>query len=371
MQTLRRQTPRRARVEAAQAGFSLLEMVVAVAMFMIIVGSVYALLEVGRSDAFNTKERTETMQNSRIALNIIGRDAINAGVGYWKSGGRTPDGTLQRLLFLGPGETDGTYDLITPIVPGDNVRQIVVDGQNVATDAVTFVYQDDSFNGGASLQVTNVNPATNSVTVAPNNNACQNGNLFVYVVDDGAQRALGSLTSINGVNGLSFGGVDPLGLNITGVGSSLQGFNNSATLRRISWVTYFVNPNHVLVRRVYGDTASIVGEGVQNGGLGGVVPVANGTGVGFVEMPLAFGVEDFQIKYVLDDGVTVDDIGPSVDANGNPVSASNNRQRIRIIRIALNMRGEEIDPKTKQPIRVSLEGSFYTENLPIKEPPIE
>jgi hypothetical protein len=128
-------------------------MVVAVAVFTIIVGAIYALLEVGRSDAFNTKERTETMQNSRIALNLLGRDAINAGVGYWKSGARTPDGTLQRLLFLGAGEVDGQFDLLTPVVPGDGVRTINVDGVDVRTDAVTFVYQDDAFNNGASLQV--------------------------------------------------------------------------------------------------------------------------------------------------------------------------------------------------------------------------
>jgi prepilin-type N-terminal cleavage/methylation domain-containing protein len=365
MQTVRRETTRG---EATQSGFSLLEMIVAIAMFTIVVGAIYGLLEVGRSDAFNTSERTETMQNSRIALNMIGRDAVNAGVGYWKSGARTPDGTLQRLLFLGGGEVDGQYDLLTPIVPGNDVRPITVDGATVATDAVTFVYQDDAFNNGASVQVTNVNATTNNITVS-DNTPCQNGNLFVYVIDDGTHRALGSLTAITGATGLSFAPGDPLQLNNTGAASSFQQFNNTASLRRVTWVTYFVKPNHVLVRRVYGDTASLVGEGVQNNGVGGVVPVASGSGVGFVEMPLAFGVENFQIKYVLDDGATVDDIGPSVDANGNAVSASDNRQRVRIVKVSMKLRGDQVDPKTKQPIQVSLEGSFYTANMPIKEPP--
>lgn len=80
-QMMRRRRP-------SESGFTLLEPIVAMAIFSIVVGSIYLLLEVGRSDAFKTKQRTETMQNARIALNTIGRDAINAGVGYWKSGGR-------------------------------------------------------------------------------------------------------------------------------------------------------------------------------------------------------------------------------------------------------------------------------------------
>ena len=69
-------------------------------------------------------------------------------------------------------------------------------------------------------------------------------------------------------------------------------------------------------------TAAIVGNGVENGGIGGVVPTdgSTGDGVGFVEMPLAYGVENFQVRYVMEDGTTVDDIAPSVDADGNPIA---------------------------------------------------
>ena len=255
---------------ARQAGFSLLEMIVAIAIFLVVIGAMYALLEVGRSDAFNTKERTETMQNARVALNTIGRDAVNAGVGYWKSGGRVPDGTLERLLFL-PAETDGDDDWLTPVVPGNGVKPIVVDGVTVNTDAVTFVYQDETFNDNHGLAVTAVNPTSNTLTVSPDNAACASGDLYVYLIDDGKEPALGSLTNLPGGNQLRFASGDPLGLNNPGASSTFQLLNSQASVKRITWVTYFVNDEGVLVRRVYGNTARIVGAGVEGDGVGGTV----------------------------------------------------------------------------------------------------
>ena len=357
---------------AEEAGFSLLEVLVAIAIFMVVIGAMYALLEVGRSDTFNTKERTETMQNARVALNTISRDASNAGVGYWKSGGRVPDGTLTRLLFL-PAETDGQQDWLTPLVPGNAVKPVVVDGVTVDTDAVTFVYQDASFNDNHGVAVSAVNYTTNTLTVG-DNTPCASGDLYVYVIDDGGQPALGSLTALSGTTLLRFAAGDPLGLNNPGAASTFRDLTLSgatpASCKRITWVTYFVNAEGVLIRRVYGNTARIVGAGVEDGGAGGIVPDgATGAGVGFVEMPLAYGVEDFQIQYVMENGATVDDIGAGVDAEGNPIAANVNRQNVRIVRVTINLRGSQIDPKTGDPIRVTLTGSFYTPNLVVPERP--
>lgn len=366
-QTIRDRCP-----AGSQAGFSLLELIVAMAIFTVVVGAIYGLLEVGRSDAFNTSQRTETMQNGRIALNTIGRDAINSGVGYWKSGGRVPDGTLERLLFL-PADTDTLDDWLTPIVPGNGVRVIDVDGTDVATDAVTFVYQDNSFNDGRSLAVTAVDSTTNTLTVSPNNSKAASGDLYVYMIDDGGQPALGSLTSIPSVGGttLVFGAGDPLQLNNPGGASTFRTLNASAACKRITWVTYFVTDNHVLVRRVYGKTAAIVGTGVEDGGIGGIVPEdgSTGGGVGFVEMPLAFGVEDFQVKYVMEDGTTVDDVVGYTDAGGTVIPANVVRQNIRLVKIEIDLRGSQEDVKTNQPVRVKLTGSFYTPNVVVPERP--
>lgn len=353
---------------AAETGFTLLELIVSIAIFSIVVGAIYAVLEVGRSDTFNTSQRTETMQNARVALNTMNADAINAGVGYWKGGARMPDGTLERLLFLA-SETDGTQDWLTPVVPGNNVKTIVDDGANVATDAVTFVYQDNTFNAGHALPVTAINSTSNTVTVS-STTACAQGDLYVYIIDDGTQPALGSLTAIPNGTQLRFSLGDPLGLNNPGSSSTFRVLNPSASLKRITWVTYFVNPDHVLIRRVYGNTARIVGAGVEDNGVGGVVPTNNsGNGVGFVEMPLAYGVQDFQVRYVLENGTTVDDIGSGIDADGNTIPPSANRQNIRQVQVSLRLRSPKNDPKTNEPIEVSINGTFYTPNLVVAERP--
>lgn len=343
-----------------QSGFSLLELVVAMAIFMVVVGAIYAMLEVGRSDAFLTKQKTETMQNARIALNTIGRDAVNAGVGYWKSGARVPDGTLSNLLFI-TDDADTLADWLTPVVPGNGVRTNVVDGVNVQTDALTFAFMDNAFNGGTSVAVSNVDFMSNTITVA-NNSVAVGGNLYVYIIDDGAQPCLASLMSLSGATLMRFSTGDPLGLNNPGPGGTFEALQNTASLKRITWVTYFVNDDNVLIRRVYGQTDELVGAGVDDGGVGGVVPVGSGDGIGFVEMPLAFGVENFQVRYVMDDGQILDDV---VTTGG--VDASILRQNIRLIQVSINLRGTQNDPKTGAPIRVEINGAFHTPNLVIQE----
>jgi hypothetical protein len=93
--------------------------------------------------------------------------------------------------------------------------------------------------------------------------------------------------------------------------------NETASCRRITWVSYFVNAEGTLVRREYGNTTALVGDGVVDDGAGGVVPDGgDGDEFGFVEMPLAFGVEDFQVRYVMSDGAIVDDVEPTRDEEG-------------------------------------------------------
>jgi hypothetical protein len=86
-------------------------------------------------------------------------------------------------------------------------------------------------------------------------------------------------------------------------------------------------------------------------------------------MPLAYGVENLQIQYVMENGTTVDDVAAGVDDEGNPIPANVNRQNVRIVRLTINLRGSQIDPKTGQPIRVAITGSFYTPNLVVPERP--
>lgn len=63
------------------AGFSLVELMVAMVITLIIVGAVVGLLTSGQS-AFSTQpERTDRQQNLRVAMDMIMRDVASAGVG--------------------------------------------------------------------------------------------------------------------------------------------------------------------------------------------------------------------------------------------------------------------------------------------------
>ena len=55
--------------------------------------------------------------------------------------------------------------------------------------------------------------------------------------------------------------------------------------------------------------------------------------------------------------------------DGTVIKANVNRQNIRIVRLTMRLRGSQLDPKTGQPIRVSIASSFYTPNLVVPERP--
>ena len=64
------------RIRVSQdAGFSVIEMMVGIVVFTIVMGSIYGLLMVARGGRINTNQRSEIMQNARIAINTMSRDA--------------------------------------------------------------------------------------------------------------------------------------------------------------------------------------------------------------------------------------------------------------------------------------------------------
>jgi prepilin-type N-terminal cleavage/methylation domain-containing protein len=78
--TMKRQTGE-ARGSAPQAGFSLIELMVALVITLIVTGAVYGLM-VGGQNAFKVQpELTDRQQNIRTAMDLVMRDASTAGSG--------------------------------------------------------------------------------------------------------------------------------------------------------------------------------------------------------------------------------------------------------------------------------------------------
>jgi type IV pilus assembly protein PilW len=65
--------------EGSEAGFSLVEVLVAMTITLIISGAIYGLLASGQGAFRREPELTDRQQNARIALNLIMRDISNAG----------------------------------------------------------------------------------------------------------------------------------------------------------------------------------------------------------------------------------------------------------------------------------------------------
>jgi type II secretory pathway pseudopilin PulG len=337
-----------------QAGFTLLELLVSVFVFIIVLGSIYSLLQVGRSSRSSTLQRIETTQNIRIALNTISREILNAGVGFGNIGAMMNDDRLSALLGL-PPDSDTDPDWLTPVVAGNNLNPV----NGTMTDQITLVFQDDAFNNGQSVPIDRFSNSGALLRVASpyDNSGFEIGAVYVII---GANSALGVLTNKASSDKLVFASSDPLGINRPGNDSPILkalGFDPTnpppkdpgcgsdcyqiqGSIKKLNWVTYFVRDEDgngpgtgTLIRRYYGGSS------------------------GWVDMPLAFGIEDMQITYVLEDGSVID--SPSRTQMSD----------IRQVRIAVTVRSPEIDPRTNQPYRINMTTSISTRNLGYEERP--
>lgn len=328
-----------------QSGFTLIETVVSLAIFGIVMGAVYGLLHVARAGRVNTSQRTEVLQNVRVALNAMGRDAINAGVGYPNLGALIPDNKLSLIGVVADG--DNTPDFLTPVYAGNSMNSV----NGTMTDQMSLLYVDDSFNNGVSIPISAIADTSGTQTVMTvqagfNNAACNAGDLYLITGNNGS--AIGTLTSKTGANTLNFANSDPLGINSPGAGSAIDSIIPPASVLKLTWVTYYVADEDgngtgtgTLVRRVYG----------------GFNPAA-GVPINWADQPLAFGIENMQIQYVPANGTVVDQPGTA------------QMEDIRQIRVAVTVRSPDIDPKNidpitglPQPFRSTVTASFSTRNL--------
>lgn len=359
----------------SEAGFSLIEMIVAMVIFLIVTSSIYGLLSMGSVSRNRSSRRTDVLKNARAAIHLIGRDALNAGLGYHKSGALVPDGFLSTNLGL-PTDTDTTRDVLTSVIAGDNISPNNL--QNGNTDVIAFAYRDQDFNDGDSigLEQSLQGSATSVVRLeldANSNAICDpsdcspapppsvNRHDLVLVESDTTQVAV-MVTDVIDNKNVDFGTSDPMGINQaydgTGIDRSLlrrcdpaNGISNNCTsnissLKRFFWVSYEVKPDGTLVRKTYG----------------------NNTGAPFDqqvrERPLAYNVSDLQFTYVLENGVVTDNPGAGPDGiAGTTDDTPNDFNLIRQVSVTIEVQSTENDEQTGEPISITLRGTFSTRNL--------
>jgi prepilin-type N-terminal cleavage/methylation domain-containing protein len=348
-----------AEARIGEAGFSLVEMIVSIVIFLIVTGAIYSVLQVARQGSTTVNRSVELSKTVRVGMNLLGRDTYNAGYGYPLPETSTvvlPDNRITALLGI-PNDSDTTRDTVPPIIAGNNITLNSFNTTaNVRTDQVTLLFKDSTFNlVGADPEKRvstplSINAASTNgsgideiVPVSGSTTSCSVNDIYLIVGNTGS--TLGLSTALEAPNKIQFANLDVLGFNQTGASGPLRGIVVPASLFRVKMVTYFVTADGILTRREYANA-----------------PVA-APPVAYVDEPLVYGVENFQIKYVMDDGSLNDN--PSAGADGIVGNADDDEARlsnVRQIRFTIDVRSLEFEPGGS-PVRTTMTSIFSTRNL--------
>ncbi len=344
--------------KSLQAGFSLLEMMIAMVVFLIIMSAIYGLLRIGNISRNSINDRGETIKNARAVVNSIGRDLVNAGLGFSRVGGVVPDEFASALLNT-PGDSGPERDLLTGIIAGNNIRESDLSKNGQKNDVVAFAFRDLQFNNGNPLIITDapifsIINNSNVLKTAPGGcAACQPYDLYLIESKEGKQ-AIVMATAIPDTNTMVLDQNDPLDLNqpvienlnkcsiltkcLFGNTSNCINYSVGVTAKKIYWVSFSVEVDGTLVRTSYGNNSS--GTAAQQ----------------IQKQPLAYGVQNFQVRYLMQDGTTSDD--PS---NGNTTPLKMNEVVQVEITVTIKADGNENGITNTELINVT--STFSTRNL--------
>jgi prepilin-type N-terminal cleavage/methylation domain-containing protein len=337
---------------AGSPGFTLLELLVAMVVFLVVTASIWSVLRIAMQSRSVVSNQVNLARNVRIGLNLIGRDTYNAGFGYpLRNSVVLPDNRISNRLGL-PNDNDSSRDTVPPILAGDNITTNTYNTvPNIKTDQITLLFKDSTFNlvgptGSEVSQSLNINAATTLsgideiIPIAGSTSACRVND--IYLITGNAGSTLGVATGLSGGNKIQFANGDPLGFNQTGLLGPLRAITTPASLHRVLMVTYFVTPDGTLTRREFAN---------------------NSLAAAFVDDVLVYGVEDFQIQYILDTGAIVDDPAAGPDGvAGTADDTPSNLAAVRQVRFTISVRSVELN-SAGQPYRETMTVTYGTRNL--------
>ncbi|MFQ5739085.1 MAG: PilW family protein [Acidobacteriota bacterium] len=283
-------------------GFTLVEMVVGLAVSLVVVGGAVTLLRQSVTVNEQITQRAEMQQNARVALNQMARDLSIAGTGTPVGGIQLPDGGVSSASkfacdSLGCYLADNTYgdQRLYAVTPGDGRGPTA---QGIATDVVTLMYRDLTLplDDYALLSVAadqiQVNPATTPPITDPAV-GIRNGDVLALCNVNGC--AAGAVTSSTS-DRIYFSDGDPLNLNQTSAGfgniSSLanpDGTYPQTTAFRINVLTYYVDAmTSRMMRQLSAHAPAPVAENIVDLQLTYDI-YDDGAAVGTAELPNAGG----------------------------------------------------------------------------------
>lgn len=341
-----------------ERGVSLVEVIFAMIGFLGVTAAIWGVLQVAQQSRSVTNQKVQLTKTVRLGLNLVGRDTYNAGYGYPASSTVVlPDNRIATLLGI-PVDSDATRDTVPPIITGNDITLNTFNtAPGVRTDQVTFLFKDTAFNlvGAPAppadwvpqpLSINGPTPGAGFSQIIPvsgSNAAASVNDLFLISGNLGS--TIGVATSLVGADRIRFADADILGINLSGSADSIGGVTTPASIQKVQMVTYFVTADGTLMRRQYANAPP-------------AIPV-----VGWVDEPLVYGVENFQIQYVMNNGTLSDNPSAGPDGiPGNGDDVQNNLAQVRQVRYTISVRSTERD-RNNQPYRETMTSTFSTRNL--------
>lgn len=359
-----------------ESGFSLVELAFSMLLFLIITGALFGLLELGRSDKVRAGNQSESLKSARLATFLLGRDLLNAGIGYHRSGGAVPDGYLNTFLNA-EADVDRNRDVVTGISVANNVDDNALDATR-KNDRISIIYQDIDFNGSNPLRgINEISTDSNIITLKLSLNEVTSVNEVslvqvydLFLIEANNTQVLGIVTSLDiGANTISFAFGDPLQINqvrsggandvdnsllrscSSAVDTICTNYDNSSklgvTLKKVIWSSYKINSTTgTLERMTYGNNSG-----------------ANAAAQTQVQ-PLIYNVRSMQFDYALKNGTTVAD--PAVGADGDRGTTDDDifeLNKIRQISLVLEIQAAKNDVTSGVRQIVRIPSTFSTRNL--------
>ena len=279
-------------------GFSLIELIVAMALGLMVLAATTQLFKNGMDATILVSQSSEMQQNVRATLNLVAKDVSMAGSGLPPSGLALPfgAGSTPSLFAVDPNRTwlaNNTYpaNYMYGIIPGNgNGTELGGPGILPATgrraDAITAIYADYAFPlNQYTSSIPAANPNGDKVNFAPpavppagfpaiqSPTGLQVGDLILFSNNLGY--AVGEITGIapaGASTDVTFADGDPLNLNQSGAANGNIKFliGGGATIATRIWaVTYFIEIPAAataqvprLMRQVNGQPASPVADNI-------------------------------------------------------------------------------------------------------------
>jgi Tfp pilus assembly protein PilW len=243
-------------------GFTLLELMVAMATTLVVLGGVVALFTKGMDAVNRVTTRADIQANVRAGLNELSRDLYRAGTGIpfggipipsAGTGGTNPRYACDFVQCYLPGNNSLTQGTLYPVGPGNNVGPTTTE----TTDAITVAYVDPTLDWSAypTTNITSTNPIT--VTMPAGTTPALNDPAYglqvgdVMMLSNSNGQAIGVVTGFSAAAGtITFAAADPLNMNqpLAPAGNipaiAIAGSNPKTypltTVSRIIMATYFL-----------------------------------------------------------------------------------------------------------------------------------